>query len=69
LIGDHGFREHQEKNFQFRNLNAVYISSGNYSEFYDTVTNVNEYRVLFNTLFKASLPLKKDSTIFLTDKK
>lgn len=69
LIGDHGYREKQERNFQFRNLNAVYLSSGNYSGFYDGITNVNEYRVLFNTLFKASLPLKRDSTVFLTDKK
>ena len=69
LMGDHGFREKQEKNFQFRNLNAVYISSGNYAGFYDTITNINEYRVLFNTLFNSSLPLKKDSTVFLMDKK
>jgi len=69
LMGDHGYREKQEKDFQFRNLNAVYLSSGNYSGFYDSITNVNEYRVLFNNLFNAALPLKKDLTIFLTDKK
>jgi hypothetical protein len=69
LIGDHGFRQDQSKDFQFRNLNAIYISSGNYSGFHDSTTNVNEYRILFNNLFQASLPLKKDSTIFLFDKK
>jgi hypothetical protein len=69
LLGDHGFRQKQSEDFQFRNLNAVYLSSGNYSGFYDSITNVNEYRILFNNLFNASLPLKKDSSIFLLDKK
>lgn len=68
LMGDHGFRNGQTKEFKFRNMNAVYMSSGNYSGFYDSITNVNVYRVLFNNLFKASLPLKKDSTVFLIDK-
>jgi hypothetical protein len=68
LVGDHGFRKEQSKDFQFRNLNAVYLSSGNYSGFHDSITNVNEYRILFNNLFNASLPLKKDSSIFLLDK-
>jgi hypothetical protein len=69
LMGDHGFREKQERDFQFRNLNAVYISSGNYAGFVNNISNVNEYAVLFNNLFSASIPLKKDSTIFLMDKK
>jgi Sulfatase len=68
LIGDHGFRSNEPKNFHFRNLNAVYLSSGDYKGFYDSITNVNEYRVLFNNLFNTSLPLKKDSTVFLVDK-
>jgi hypothetical protein len=68
LMGDHGFREGQTKDFQFKNLNAVYLSSGNYLGFYDSITNVNEYRVLFNNLFHSSLTMKKDSTIFLQDK-
>ena len=68
LMGDHGFREQQERDFQFKNLNAVYISSGHYSGFSDSITSVNEYRILFNNLFHASFPLKKDSTVFLLDK-
>jgi hypothetical protein len=69
LTSDHGFREHQERNFQFRNMNALYMSTGNYTGFYDSISGVNQFRVLFNNLFKASFPLKRDSTIFLADKK
>lgn len=68
LMGDHGYRENQDQKFQFRNLNAVFLSSRNYSGFYDSITNVNEFRVLFNNLFHASLVLKKDSTVHLKDK-
>jgi hypothetical protein len=69
LIGDHGFRTEQPQPYYFRNLNAVYLSSGNYAEFYDSITNVNEFRSLFNNLFNTNLSLSKDSTIFLIDKK
>jgi len=68
LMGDHGFRSQQPQKYFFRNLNAVYLSSNNHAGFYDSISNVNQFRVLFNNLFNASLPLKKDSTVFLTDK-
>lgn len=68
LMGDHGFRTQQPEKYYFRNLNAVYSSSKNLAGFYDTISNVNQFRVLFNSLFNASLPLKKDSTVFLKDK-
>jgi phosphoglycerol transferase MdoB-like AlkP superfamily enzyme len=68
LMGDHGFRTKQPKLYDFRNQNAIYISTGNYKGFYDGISNVNEFRVLFNNLFHASLPLLKDSTSFLVDK-
>jgi hypothetical protein len=69
LLGDHGFRTEQPQQFYFRNLNAVYLSSKNYSGFYDSITNVNEFRVLLNNLFNTKLTLVKDSTVFLRDKK
>ncbi|MGZ3939073.1 MAG: sulfatase-like hydrolase/transferase [Flavisolibacter sp.] len=68
LMGDHGFRLQQERRFHFRNLNSVYLSSKNYKGFYDSISNVNEFRVLMNNIFDASLPLQKDSSIFLLDK-
>jgi len=69
LLGDHGFRTEQPQQFYFRNLNAVYLSSKNYSGFYDSITNVNEFRVLLNNLFNTKLTLARDSTVFLRDKK
>jgi len=68
LLGDHGYRGEPIKKFQFRNLNAVYYSPGKYEGFNDSITNVNAFRLLFNNFFSTSLPLKKDSTIFLVDK-
>ena len=69
LMGDHGFRNQPDKKRYFPNLNSVYVPSGNYEGFYENISNVNEFRVLLNNLFQASLPLKSDSTILLTDKK
>jgi hypothetical protein len=66
VLGDHGFRHPDMKTdprYDFMNLNAVYLPDGNYSGFSGNMTNVNQFRVLFNTLFKQQLPLLKDSTI------
>ncbi len=71
IMGDHGFRGREiyknlRKNYQ--NLNAVYLPRKDYHLFYDSISGVNQFRVLFNTLFNQSIPLLKDSTIFLTGK-
>jgi hypothetical protein len=66
LLGDHGFRHPDMKTdprYDYMNLNAVYIPNRNYSGFYDSMTNVNQFRVLFNTCFNQQLPLLRDSTI------
>jgi hypothetical protein len=68
FMGDHGFRTKQPKEYYFRNQNAVYFSFTNQKHFYPNITNVNEFRILFNDLFHTSLPLLKDSTVFLIDK-
>jgi len=71
LMGDHGFREKIEKNLHqnYQAMNAVYLPGKDYHLFYDSMSSVNQFRVLFNTLFNQSIPLLKDSTIFLSDKK
>ena len=70
VLSDHGFR-HPEKNadraYDFINLNAVYFPDGNYSRFYDSISNVNEFRVIFNQYFGQRLPLLNDSTTNLRD--
>jgi arylsulfatase A-like enzyme len=67
LMGDHGFRYHgtQDLRPNFQNLNAVYLPGRDYHLFYDSVTCVNQFRLVFNSLFNQSIPLLKDSTIFL----
>lgn len=68
LMGDHGFRqlaEDVDKKYWFINLNAVFFPEGNYTSFYDGMTNVNQFRVILNSLFGQQLPLLKDSTSFL----
>lgn len=70
LMSDHGWRQFTEKakeNYYFLNWNAVYFPNGNYNLFYPGMSNVNQFRVLFNTLFNQSLPLLKDTTFFLVE--
>jgi hypothetical protein len=71
FMGDHGFRENgviTNPSNNFQNQNAVYFPDKNYNLFYDSITNVNMFRVVFDKLFKQNIPLLKDSSIFLQDK-
>ena len=71
VYGDHGFRRHTNDYFpmyHFQNLNAVYLPNQDYTLFYDSITGVNQFRVLFNTIFHQQLPLLKDSCVYLIDK-
>jgi hypothetical protein len=70
LLGDHGFQhpgKEMNRKYDFINLNAVYLPEKNYSGFYYGMTNVNEFRVIFNTCFGQHLPMLKDSTIDLRE--
>lgn len=72
VMSDHGLRwTEQDSLFHliFQNLNAVYLPGGRYDQFYDSITNVNQFRIVFNTLFRQQFPLLKDSTILLKDKR
>jgi hypothetical protein len=71
FMSDHGFRYWHDSipsSVFFRNQNAVYFPDGDYSGFYDSISNVNQFRVVFNKLFRLDLPLLADSTILLLDK-
>jgi hypothetical protein len=70
LLGDHGYRQLKddvEEKYHFMNLNAVYFPDGNYTAFYDGMTNANQFRVTLNSLFGQKLPLLKDSTSFIKE--
>jgi hypothetical protein len=70
LLADHGFKEgvsKEEHKYVFPNLSAVYFPDRNYGQLYDSISNVNQFRVLLNTEFDQRLPLLSDSTIYLWD--
>ena len=72
LMGDHGFRNkipgEGHLNF-FQNLNAVYFPDNDYRLLYDSMSGVNQFRVVFNKFFDLHLPMLKDSMSFTTEKK
>ena len=70
FMGDHGFREfagdfEKWSPYYFMNLNAVLLPSGNYTQFYDGISGVNQFRALLNSVFAQRLPMLKDSSILL----
>ena len=70
LLGDHGFRPRNAPRERFfENLNAVYYPDGDYSQLYDSITTVNQFRVFFNKFFDQKLPLLDDSTIFIRNRR
>ena len=71
FMGDHGFRlktteKHPEHFFQ--NQNAIYFPDKDYHLLNDSVTGVNQFRIIFNKLFRQDIPPLADSTIFLKDR-
>ena len=70
LMSDHGFRQFSDtvdQKYHFMNLNAILLPNGDYSQFYDGMSNVNQFRVILNSQFGQKLPLLKDSTTFLLE--
>jgi hypothetical protein len=69
LQGDHGFKSWPgEENFEekaFENLNAVYLPDENYTGYYDGVSPVNTFRLLFNHYFHTNYELLPDKSIQL----
>jgi hypothetical protein len=68
LVSDHGFREYPfevDAHYNFINQLCIYLPDHNYQPFYNGISNVNLFRVLFNTEFKQKFPLLPDSTHFI----
>lgn len=65
LMSDHGYQEAtgDNKTLPFYNLNAIYLPQKNYQGWYNGISNVNQFRVLFNTLFHEQIPLLPDSLV------
>ena len=68
LQGDHGARfagQENKKHLEFANLNAMYFYNKDYRLLHDSLSNVNTFRVVFNTFFDKKYPLLKDTSFFL----
>jgi Sulfatase len=68
FMSDHGLRYMPDKGVwpaaMFYNQNAVYFPDRDYRLFYDSISAVNQFRVVFNKMFRQNLPLLKDSVAF-----
>ena len=72
IEGDHGFRDYPENTARekiFSNLNVYYFSDHDYSMLYNGISPVNTFRVVLNKYFCQRLPMLKDSSIYLTEKR
>lgn len=67
LQGDHGFRfkAAEKKHLEFANLNAYYFSNNDYRSLYDSISNVNTFRVVLNSYFHTNYPKLVDTSYFL----
>lgn len=67
LMSDHGYRDVLRpgtSRLRFSTLNAVYLPNRDYHLWYDSVSNVNQFPLLFNTLFRQQIPVQKDSCVY-----
>lgn len=70
LMSDHGFRQlpaGTDQKYYFMNLNAISIPSGDYSRFYNGMSNVKQMSALLKTLFYQGGGPVKDTTLFIKD--
>lgn len=66
LMSDHGSRDLAtglRGDESFNSLNCIYTPSGDAKEWYDGMSNVNQFRMLFSHLLKTNVPLLKDSIV------
>ena len=72
IMGDHGFRKvvnSPDSALFFSNFNAVYFPDKDYHNLYDSVSNVNMFRIVLNKVLRTQFSLLPDSTILLEQKK
>ncbi len=64
---DHGSRDiiQKKQSDEFRNYSAFYFPDRDYHSLYDSMSNVNTFRIIFNKYFGQQLPLLGDSSIYV----
>ena len=65
LMSDHGYRDGARRNsrFAYQTFNAVFLPTHNYNGWYDGMSNVNQFPVLFNSVFGQRIQILKDSIV------
>ena len=48
-----------------KNFSAFYFPDKEYWAFYDTMSNINTFPVIFNKYFKTTIPLQRDTAAYL----
>jgi len=56
IMGDHGLSDDN----RIQNFAAIYLPKSEATTLYNTITPVNYFRIVFNTIFNANLPLLPD---------
>ena len=69
--GDHGcrFGDAPLRQREFSNLSAFYFYNKDYRLLYDSISNVNTFRVISNTFFGQQYPFLRDTSYFLETKR
>ena len=64
LMSDHGFRkEGFSPGLSFMNLNALLVPGREIKNYPDTISGVNQFRFLFNALFRQNYKLEENSIV------
>ena len=73
VMGDHGLRADDKLGYNppsfLENQNAMYFPDKDYHLLYDSISGVNQFRVILNSVLGQNLPLLKDSIVNVKDKK
>jgi len=65
LLSDHGFRYGSNKDYKLRfsNLAAIHLPNKKYLDYENTLTNVNVFRIFFNSYFRQNLPMLENKIV------
>ena len=63
IMSDHGPSIGEGKGRSLDNLNLIYVPGKKDGGWYDGMSNVNQFRVLFNTVFGQQFPILKDRLV------
>ncbi|HYC30425.1 MAG TPA: sulfatase-like hydrolase/transferase [Chitinophagaceae bacterium] len=67
---DHGYRNYTKRDnlphdVELKNLSAFYFPGQRYDKLYDSISNVNTFRVIMDKYFNYHLPLLKDTSFYM----